>query len=341
MKSELHPKDGQLLSDFLDGQLSSQEADRLQKRLNEDENLRETLEDLRQLKIVLRNAPRFSVPHNFTLTPAMVGKKRFEILLPVLRFSSATAVFLLIASYLLELLPGVNPAFRTNAIPMAGAPIAEAPAAANIVEATPPPIILWNEGGQPGFQADGRGGAGGGPVTMEAQPSEKQMEPMVLPTTSDAAQPELAAPPPSPLAPQGGGELLPAAPDQNQNPEIAPKLPLELTTPVTPEQSQNLEIAPALPFEMATPEVSPLSDSTEAKETPMIFGIRPTDERAMILSPEANAQEPRTPEELPISSPAETGDRENNFWMWVKLVLAAVALFSGFGVILLQRKMKK
>jgi hypothetical protein len=317
MKSELPAKDGQLLSDFLDDQLSLQEAARLQKRLDEDETLRNALDDLRQLKNILRSAPRYSIPHNFTLTPAMVGKKRFEILLPVLRFSSVAAVFLLVASYLLELLPGGIPAFRTNAIPMAGAPAAEAPAAANIVEATPPPIILWNQGGQFGLPADGRGGAGGGPVTMDAQPSEKQLEPMFLPTSSDAAQPELAAPPPQ--APHGGGQLLPAAPAQDANPQITPVLPSEMATPEAP---------------------SPTVSSAE-KETPMILGIRPTDERAMILSPEAHALEPRVSEALPYSSTAETGNQENNFWMWVKLILAAVALFSGIGALLLQRKMKK
>lgn len=313
MKSDLSAKDGQLLSDFLDGQLSPQETARLQKRLSEDETLRKVVEELRQLKIILRSSPRYSVPHNFTLTPAMVKKNKFEILLPVLRFSSAAAVFLLVASYLLELLPGGVSTLRMSAVPLASTPAPEALAAKNIVESPPPPIILWNEGSQPGLPAEGRGG-GSGPVILEAQPSEKQMNTMVLPTTSGAAQPELLAPQALPQATQGPNQFLPAAPDQNPNPKMAP----------------------VWPSDMATSEAPLSSASPSDEEAPLILGIRPTDERAMILTPEV-----RQPVAIPFAPVTDTQNQESNFWMWVKLVLAAAALSTGIGAVLLQRKIKK
>ncbi|HEX5836519.1 MAG TPA: hypothetical protein VFY26_01720, partial [Anaerolineales bacterium] len=66
-------RDLELLSSYLDGQLSSSEATRLEARLRTEPDLRSVLQDLRGARTVLRQLPMRKAPRNFRLTPQMVG----------------------------------------------------------------------------------------------------------------------------------------------------------------------------------------------------------------------------------------------------------------------------
>ena len=68
-------RDIELLSSYLDGQLSSTDAARLEARLRTDPEMRSVLHDLRGARSLLRQLPMRKAPRNFTLTPKMVGQK--------------------------------------------------------------------------------------------------------------------------------------------------------------------------------------------------------------------------------------------------------------------------
>lgn len=109
MKSKLTIKDRQLLSAYLDGQLSSLALRKLEKRLETSQELLAELESLRRTRVILRSLPQRGVPYNFTLTPAMVksSQRPQSRLFPILSFSSAFALFIIMVSFIIELVPGL------------------------------------------------------------------------------------------------------------------------------------------------------------------------------------------------------------------------------------------
>jgi hypothetical protein len=89
-------RDIELLSSYLDGQLSSGDAARLEARLRTDPEMRSVLQDLRGARSLLRQLPMRKAPRNFTLTPAMVGKNPpLPRSYPVFKFSATLATILL------------------------------------------------------------------------------------------------------------------------------------------------------------------------------------------------------------------------------------------------------
>lgn len=67
-------RDLERLSAYLDGQLSATDQRELVARLDREPQLRQALEELRQVRKALRALPPVRPPRNFTLTPAMVGR---------------------------------------------------------------------------------------------------------------------------------------------------------------------------------------------------------------------------------------------------------------------------
>jgi hypothetical protein len=129
-------RDVEKLSAYLDGQLKSSEAARLESRLQTEPELASILKDLRQTRSLLRQLPQRRAPRNFTLTPKMVGQKPpLPRAYPTFRFATVLATLLLFFT------------FAANSI---------APSLATTV---PYPY--------------GRGGGGGEPeVMMESAPAE-------------------------------------------------------------------------------------------------------------------------------------------------------------------------
>ena len=64
------PNDVELLTAYLDQQLSPRDKAAFESRLKHDAELRQTLADLRLNRVALRNLPRLKVPRNFTLSRA-------------------------------------------------------------------------------------------------------------------------------------------------------------------------------------------------------------------------------------------------------------------------------
>lgn len=98
-------RDLELLSSYLDGQLSPADVTRLEARLLVEPDLRSVLRDLRSARTMLRQLPMRKAPRNFRLTPKMVGKNPpLPRAYPAFRFTSALATILLFLSFGLNLL---------------------------------------------------------------------------------------------------------------------------------------------------------------------------------------------------------------------------------------------
>lgn len=93
-------RDIDLLSSYLDGQLSSADSARLEARLRTDPTLRSVLSDLRSTRSLLRQLPMRKAPRNFTLTPKMVGKNPpLPRSYPVFRFAATLATIMLFFTF--------------------------------------------------------------------------------------------------------------------------------------------------------------------------------------------------------------------------------------------------
>lgn len=135
-------QDLERLSAYLDHALSSQEQQRLEARLEQDQNLKAKLETLRITKGLLGKLPHINAPHNFTLTPDMVNvrRKKRQPLFTTLRWASSLAAIVLVVLLGVELflvrdLQG-RPPF---------APKVQMEVATMADEAPAEPLILWAE----------------------------------------------------------------------------------------------------------------------------------------------------------------------------------------------------
>jgi anti-sigma factor RsiW len=98
-------RDIELLSSYLDGQLSSADSTRLEARLRTDPALRSVLSDLRGARSLLRQLPMRKAPRNFTLTPQMVGKNPpLPRSYPVFRFAATLATIMLFFTFGLNIM---------------------------------------------------------------------------------------------------------------------------------------------------------------------------------------------------------------------------------------------
>ena len=146
-------RDLEILSAYLDGQLSRSSRARLETRIHADKELATALEELRQTRALLRRTPHRRAPRNFTLTPGMAGiRPPVPRLVPVLSWASAVAmlffIFTLGASLVGQLSFG-SAAPMSAAAPRASsegplvaatmAPLGAAPATA--APATMPPVV--------------------------------------------------------------------------------------------------------------------------------------------------------------------------------------------------------
>lgn len=116
--------DAELISAYLDGELSGQDKAALEQRLEKDAELMKSKGQLDEVKQLLHRLPARRVPHNFTISPKMAGvKPPVPRLLPFFRFASVVASGLFAISIILNL--GLLNTFA-GSVPVA----LEAPAAA-------------------------------------------------------------------------------------------------------------------------------------------------------------------------------------------------------------------
>ncbi|HJS20618.1 MAG TPA: hypothetical protein VJ785_17865 [Anaerolineales bacterium] len=98
-------RDIELLSSYLDGQLSAVDSARLEARLRTEPDLRSVLQDLRGARSLLRQLPMRKAPRSFRLTPQMVGKDPpLPRSYPVFKFATTLATVLLFFTFGLNFL---------------------------------------------------------------------------------------------------------------------------------------------------------------------------------------------------------------------------------------------
>ena len=101
MTRKISNREWEALSAFLDDQLSSREYARLKSLLDDDEDLRMALEELREIRSLIKSQPIYRAPRNFTLSPEVAGmsirKRQSMRSFSTLRFATVLAtVFLVI-----------------------------------------------------------------------------------------------------------------------------------------------------------------------------------------------------------------------------------------------------
>lgn len=93
----LSDRDLETLSAYLDGEISRKDRERLEARFHADEDLRDSLEQLRRTREVTRSSPSIRAPRNYYLTPEMVGRvEPTRRAYPVLRLAAAFASVLFV-----------------------------------------------------------------------------------------------------------------------------------------------------------------------------------------------------------------------------------------------------
>ena len=171
MKMNYSPKDWQLLSIYLDRQLSNQDVLKIEKRLASEPQLQQALREMQQTRYLLQHAKKVSVPRSFTLTPEMAAQihPAKKPLFPLFSFASVIATIFLVVVLLFEFLPGILPvgksaqfASSNESLSMEAAPMA----AADSMESSGSPMII--EWGYPQGKANGMGGGGADPGMLTA-----------------------------------------------------------------------------------------------------------------------------------------------------------------------------
>ena len=149
-------RDLERISASLDGQLSPEEAARLEQRLAVDPQLRQTRDELLRTRSLLRRAPVHRAPRNFTLTPRMAGLRPPQPrLVPVFSWASAAAVLALLVTFAAPLVgqfSSSSMAAAPLAAPLAApaatlAPVADNSAATGLgsAAATQPPVLTGTQ----------------------------------------------------------------------------------------------------------------------------------------------------------------------------------------------------
>jgi hypothetical protein len=103
MKTNIPNRDWELLSEYLDQQLSPGKQSKLELRMQQEPELRTALEDLRRTRYILRSAPRMKAPRNFTLKPHMVPQRKPRRAYPFFQLASAMATVLLLLVFVGEM----------------------------------------------------------------------------------------------------------------------------------------------------------------------------------------------------------------------------------------------
>lgn len=124
----LNDRDLELLSSYLDGELTAAERSELETRLNREPDLRRELASLRQTVALIQQTRPIRALRDFTLTPAMVRPPRVLFFPATVTFSalSAVAAFVLVMAgvVLLNLGPTLTPGIRDQVNLFTSTPVA-------------------------------------------------------------------------------------------------------------------------------------------------------------------------------------------------------------------------
>jgi anti-sigma factor RsiW len=106
MNNLILENDLELLSSYLDGQLSLSEIDQLKEHLKSDSAYQDAFEKMQRTRLILRSLPQRPIPHNFTLSPDLNKKKGYSSsFFQFFRFSSAVAALGLMILLVMDFFP--------------------------------------------------------------------------------------------------------------------------------------------------------------------------------------------------------------------------------------------
>lgn len=243
----------ELLSAFLDGQVSQAEHALIEGHLNRCDLCRDELESLRRTVALMQALPRVRVPHAFTLSEPMVRGRKPAVgvswlggLARGLGAVAAVALLVVLASTLLRQpmavpLPPVARSVPSIASPEPTAELFMAPAAIpeKAAEAPKEPVITIAGADQATAEAPAATAIALAPAVAQPQPTAAPAKP-----TEIAPAAPLAVPPATPEPPM----LAMAAPDATETP----------TGPArTLAPGENILGAAAMPARSLTPELLP------------------------------------------------------------------------------------
>ena len=301
---QLSPQEWQLLSAYLDNQVSTAERNQIEKQLTSDAAYRQAAESLRQTRTVIRGMPLRRVPHNFTLTPDMVKARRKWGIFPALRLSSAFAALASVVLFALQLLPGMMNVAAPAAAP--AAPDAMALSSAEEAVGTEPPVIYW---GGPPAQAKGMGGGGGMGGGDGTYPGG-----------------------------MGGGapDTIYGIPNTAATPAIQFEIPQATQEPgigaAAPQESMPAEPTPEPPMAMA-PQPTAVPDtarSTEEMQNGPVLGLRPQDSGKVIAESQTYVADQAADDESSIPA--------RSLLLPAAIGLAGLAVITAIAALLLNKK---
>jgi anti-sigma factor RsiW len=259
MTKKLKDRDWRDLSAYLDGQLSSRTQARLENELAASEEMRAALEDLRQVRVVLRSQPRLRAPRNFTLSPQLAGisERRMPAwqLSPVFGFVSALASVLLILVFAGEYLLGAAPASapmpaelqaKSAEVEMVAAPTLISPVEAPALSAAQEQAPAVNDQRSMATQATQAAPVAGAmeyPAPMALESGSGAYPPPAEPATNVQAFQATQMPAPTPVPTQ---EALAVAESESASPEdpaLRSVEPQDVGTQVPPPFWSNWRVA--------------------------------------------------------------------------------------------------
>ena len=93
--NKIRRQDLEQISAYLDGELSENDARKVEARIQTDVTLRRVLRELQTTRKMIADLPEIRLHRNFTLTPEIAGVRQRINLYPVFRFATviATAAF--------------------------------------------------------------------------------------------------------------------------------------------------------------------------------------------------------------------------------------------------------
>ncbi|MDO9546368.1 MAG: hypothetical protein Q7J07_06425, partial [Pelolinea sp.] len=204
-KNQFSARDHQLLSAYIDGELSSKDKKYVERLLSENSNVLKTIEKIKKVKALLKYLPTRKVPRNFTITAQKTRRFYLPSFAGVFRYSTAVSAVLLVIVLTLDYFS----LFQTPTNQLSKASLAEK---LTMVEDTgvevgrSAPIITWHPAYPQvaeGFGYEGGGGDSSGMGGMPPQP--------LIPDSLDVPQESFSAQIPIPEAetPLIEGEQLP------------------------------------------------------------------------------------------------------------------------------------
>lgn len=374
MKNRISPRDQEMLSAYLDGQLSSKDIARLQARLKDERQMQVALEELRMTREALRSLPRLRAPRSFTLTPEMVSRRTAarrtaagRPAYPVFGFASLVASLLLVFVFVADRMSFANTAqtvalqnaaqstqmeelVQTMVVEGLATEGVSAPEAEVMLEMEAPMAAKAGESSQ--MEDSAAAGSSEALTLPYPEPVEENFAASEAAASEPAASkiaPEETATPAEAI--QQPAEALPATPTPTPTPWLingtevlgvgggAPDTPRESYTPTfTPQPSETPEPSPT-PSPTCTLEPSPLPT-----DTPLPSDTAADASEALQMPPDASESPlPRTSLESQagaeqVEQPVPLRQPGRAWFLAVEIVLGLLAFGSAVIFFYLYRK---